>query len=254
MIGSFRFNNVESESFKLVCKSVKRPLLPGKKVSRTEILGASGAYDFHEDEYDITTLTMHIAYIGTDFQELRTRARQIAAWLATKAWGKLIINDEPDKYYLAKVIGEIDLDNMWELGSADVVFDCQPFAYSVTEVISSATATGATNISFTHPGTRTINFKSPQGSKFLIKVTGSWTTLSLGLNGSVITFSEAGSGAQLIVNNVDMEVTKDGVNKFSKVEGNIDTFLKVIPGTNTLAVTGTGLNATVSVEFIPMWM
>ena len=60
MVGSFKFNNIESESFKLVCKSVKRPLLPSVKSNRVEMLGKSGVFDFSEHEYGLRKVTMRI--------------------------------------------------------------------------------------------------------------------------------------------------------------------------------------------------
>jgi len=255
MIGAFIFNEVESSTFNLVCKSVKRPLLPAVKVRRVELTGISGVYDFDDEgtEYSMRPLTMKIQYIGTSYEELRTRARSIAAWLSTNTWAKLRIHDEDDKYYLAKVTSEIDLESLWESGTADIEFDCQPFAYSVMEVSHPFAVTGADSEEFTHPGTRLINYKSPYGSKFLIKINGLWTTLSLGLNGKTLTYNTAGSGL-LAIDNVEMECTLDNVNVFDNLGGDIDTFLKVIPGINTLTVGGTGLNATITVEFIPLWL
>ena len=61
MIGSFNFNNVESSVFGLVCKSVKRPLLPAVKTNRIEVPGTSGAFDFGDDVYSLRTITMRIA-------------------------------------------------------------------------------------------------------------------------------------------------------------------------------------------------
>ncbi len=255
MIGAFIFNEVESSTFNLVCKSVKRPLLPAVKTRRVELAGISGVYDFDDEgtEYEMRPLTMKIQYIGTSYEELRTRARSIAAWLSTNTWAKLRIHDEDDKYYLAKVTSEIDLESLWESGTADIEFDCQPFAYSVTEVSHPFSVTGADSEEFTHPGTRLINYKSPYGSKFLIKINGLWTTLSLGLNGKTLTYNTAGNGL-LIVDNIEMECTFGGANVFDNLGGDIDTFLKVIPGVNTLAVGGTGLDATITVEFIPLWL
>jgi len=255
MIGAFIFNEIESSSFNLVCKSVKRPLLPSAKVRRVELPGISGVYDFDDEgtEFTMRPLTMKIQYIGTSYEELRSRARSIAAWLSTNTWAKLRIHDEDDKYYMAKVTSEIDLDSLWESGSADIEFDCQPFAYSVTEVSHEFVTLVSKNEAFTHPGTRLINYRSPQGSKFRIKVVGSWTTLSLGLNGKSLTYNEVGSGT-LIVDNVEMQCTLGGVNKFNTLGGDIDTFLKVVPGANTLAFGGTGLDVTVTIEFIPLWL
>lgn len=254
MVGAFSFNSIESDTYNLVCKSVKRPLLPAVKIKRVELPGSSGVYDFPDHEYEMRQVTMKIQYIGTSYEELRTRARNIAAWLCKSAWTKLIINDEPDKYYLAKVTDEIDLDTLWESGSADIVFDCQPFAYGVTEVDLTTTATAEKNYVIANAGTRVINYRSPQGSKFLISVTGSFTTLSLSLNGKTINYTEAVASGTVIFDNIEMEATLGGANKFDKLTGDVDSFLDLLPGNNTLNINGTGLNVSVNIKFIPLWI
>ena len=253
MIGAFVFNGVESSQFNLVCKSVKRPLLPPVKLRRVELLGISGVYDFDDNEYDMRPITMKIQYIGTSYQELRTRARSIAAWLSTTTWGKLRIHDEDDKYYLAKVTEQIDLESLWQSGSADIKFDCQPFAYSVQEEVKTFEVNALTNYNFVNPGTRFINYRSPQGSKSRIIIVGSWTTLSLTMNGKTLNYTQAGDGT-LIFDNVEMECALGGDNKFSILTGDIDTFLKIIPDNNTLTVNGTDLSLNVTIEYIPLWV
>jgi phage-related protein len=167
----------------------------------------------------------------------------------------LIINDEPDKYYLAKISSDVDLESIWEAGTADIVFDCQPFAYAVTESsFTFSDITGAGDYEFENLGTRIINFKSPQGSKSLITVTGSWTTLGLAMNGNALTYNTAGASAVLEIDNIEMEITEDDVNVFNNLGGDIDEFLDIIAGDNILTVTGTGLNVDIEVEFISLWI
>jgi phage-related protein len=134
------------------------------------------------------------------------------------------------------------------------VFDCQPFAYSVTEETPHFHVPGDTPpYTFTNPGTRVINYRSPQGSKFKIEVSGSWTTLVFTLNGSTLNYNEAGNGT-LVLDNIEMEAAMGGVNKYGVLSGAIDTFLKILPGANTLTVGGTGLAITVTVQYIPLWL
>jgi predicted phage tail component-like protein len=254
MIGSFIFNNVESSTFKLVCKSVKRPLLPAAKLRRIDPPGISGSYDFDDDgqEYSLRTITMKIQYIGTSYEELRTRARQIAAWLSTQSWAQLKMHDEEDKYYLAKVTSAIDLENLWESGSADIEFDCQPFAYSNERRPQWISVTGVDD-TFTNLGTRRINFKSPQGSKSIIKILGSWQNIGIGMNGKSLYYGESGSGL-LIIDNIEMEVILNDENKFSVITGDIDTFLPIVPGENTVLISGDSILVEISIEYIPLWM
>lgn len=255
MIGSYIFNGVNSESFELISKSIKRPLLPARKNKDLEVDGISGAYDFGDDDYELRKITMQCSYLGESFQELRSRARSIAAWLSTPTFAPLIINDEPDKYYLAKVNDELDLNSFLESGTVDVEFDCQPFAFSVDESsFTYSNVTGVRNSAILHYGTRKVDYRSQKGSKFKITVNGSWTTISFTLNGQSLTFTESGSSATLIIDNIEMTAYKNGVSKFDELEGNIDTFLKILPGNNSFKIDGTGLNCSVTVDFIQLWI
>lgn len=255
MIGSFKFNNTESSTYELVCKSVKRPLLPAVNVNRTEIMGASGVYDFSDHEFALRPITMRIIYIGKSYEELRTRARSIAAWLSTSAWSKLIINDEDDKYYMAKVTNEIDLESLWEAGTAEIQFDCQPFAYSVDESIFSFLAVAETPYEFENLGTRMINYKSPQGSKFVIEVEGTWTSLSLSINGKSLTYPVAVAVSDiLVIDSIELEVELGGTNVFGDLTGDIDDFFTLLPGDNTLTVSGTAIDVEVTIKFIELWL
>ena len=258
MIGAFSFNGVESSTYSLVCKSGNRVLLPSVKTRRIEIPGMSGAYDLDVNgvdyEYELRPITMTIQYIGTSYDELRTRARSIAAWLSTQAWCKLIINDESDKYYWAKVTSQIDFESLWQSGTCEITFDCQPFAYSVTEtILTFPLRVTDLDVEFGNPGTRTITYKSPPGSRCWIEIVGSWTTLGIGMNGKTLVYGEAGSGT-LTIDSIEMEVYLDAVNKLSVVTGNVDTFLEIVPGTNALVIAGTGLSIAITVRYISLWL
>lgn len=255
MIGRFQFNGIESDDYNLVCKSIKRTLLPAVKLKRFESSNTSGVCDIDDNEYSIRTITMRITYIGTSYEELRSRARQIAAWLSTSTWATLIIHDEPDKYYLAKITNEIDLGSIWEAGEAEIEFDCQPFAYSVAEVTSVfESITGAYTCKFENLGTRLINYKSPFGSKSSITIEGSWSTLSLSMNGATITYDTAITSGKLILDNIEMEATINGSNAFNLLDGDLDKFLGIIAGDNDLVIGGTDLSIDVTVNFIPLWI
>jgi hypothetical protein len=114
----------------------------------------------------------------------------------------------------------------------------------VTEVVESVALAAPGSKAFTNLGTRVINRRSPQGSKFKIEVAGSWTSLTLSMNGKTLNYPVSGSGT-LIVDNVEMEAHLDAVNKYGVVTGDVDTFLSLIPGNNTLTVGGTGLSVAI---------
>jgi len=69
-----------------------------------------------------------------------------------------------------------------------------------------------------------------------------------------LTFNTPASVMTLIIDNLEMEATLAGANAFDNLGGDVDTFLHILPGDNTLTVGGTGLNVSVTVNYIPLWM
>ena len=119
--------------FQIIAKSVDRPILPALRKREMAIPGKHGTYDFGGNTFDSRAITVQLSYIGTSFNELRLRARDIAAWLSQTSYKELIFSDEPDKYYLAKIYDPVGLENFFRLGKATIQFECQPFAlYVVT--------------------------------------------------------------------------------------------------------------------------
>jgi len=273
---SFEYKGIRGSEYGIYCKTEKRSLLPALRRREFEIYGKSGIIDIGNNDYAPKIMTVKLTYIGANLVDLRSKARLLASWLNSSTWGKLVFDDEPDKYYLARVKDGIDLNNILMTGEMSVNFECQPFAYMcistgadptwdeadfpwITEIpwnmVQSYqfSATGTTNYTFEHPGTQEIGCNSPQGSKFDIVISGSWTTLEISMNGKTLEFTEAGTGT-LVIDNVDMEVKLNGLNKLSALDGDIDSFLNIVPGENTIGVSGTGLNITVTIDFIPQWL
>lgn len=279
IVGTFEYGDIHSSVYNLACKSVDTPILPALKARMVEIYGKHGVIDYGGNNYGTRKITRHIAYIGDSYTELRIRARDIAVWLTSTDWKQLRFDDEPDKYYLARIYDQIGLETFFELGEADITFECQPFAYMILATGDNPTwdeatfkwetnvpwgmadaytfpATGQTSFIFEHLGTQEVNTESPQGSKFDITVVGTWSNdLNLTLNGKTLEFTEAvATSKTLVIKNVDMEVTLEGVNALNSLDGDLDSFLNVIPGQNTIEIDATSLNVTVILDFTPMWL
>lgn len=258
MKGSFSFNGVSSESLGLICKSVKRPLLPAIKQSSNDSKAMSGIHDREEHEYDSRQITMKIQFKENSFENLRTKTHAIAAWLSQSVRKVLIINDEPDKYYLGKVVYDTDFNfiiDRLETGTADITFVCQPFAYAITTETVLFDSGDLPNCTFTNPGNRIINYKSPPGSLYQIRIIGSWTVLTLTSNGYSITHTANVTNKLLLIDNVELEAYLAGVNALNELTGDIDDFLNIISGSNVITVSGTNLNITsIEVNYIPLWI
>lgn len=276
MIGQIEYKSIHSSTYGVYWKSGARPLMP-PMIPKTILTGASGVYDFGNNNYNTVKISGNIAFLPTDAIERKQKAREIAAWLSSSKWERLIFGDEPDKFYNARVYGQINLESLVTTGEATITFECQPFAYMVVDTGDDLTwdeadfpwitdipwdmsdsytftATSATNCVFDNPGTKSTNYKSPQGSKFDIVITGTFTTLTLSLNGNTLNYTEAVANGTLTINNVNMEVDLGGSNKLSRVTGDLGEFLEAIPGSNTLAVSGTGLNISIVIDLIPEWI
>lgn len=82
----------------------------------------------------------------------------------------------------------------------------------------------------------------------IIEVTGSFTTLSLTVNGKTFGYTEALAAQTLIIDGEQYKVRIGSVNKLSKKTGD---FLELIPGINTVTIGGMGLNCSISFRFHP---
>jgi len=131
---TLEYNALDSYGdFQIIAKSVDRPILPTLRKRELTIPGRHGVYDFGDNTYDNRIIPVSIKYVGTTFNDLRLRARDIAAWLSQTSYKELIFSDEPDKYYLAKIYDPVGLETFFRLGKAIVKFECQPHAlYVVT--------------------------------------------------------------------------------------------------------------------------
>lgn len=131
MIG-FTFKNIHSSHFNIGVKSDDRSLIPELRKNEFVIPGRHGTVDFGLNTYEKRPISLKIGLMKNDsWNELRTKARDIAKWLSGK--GMLIFDDEPDKAYNASLYSYIGIEQieLLPMGTIGVVFECQPFAESL---------------------------------------------------------------------------------------------------------------------------
>lgn len=268
----FTYNGKHSyNDFKVIAKSVDRPILPALNKKELAIPGRHGTYDFGENNYSNRLISVLLQYRGESMSAMRLMSRSIAAWLSSLTYERLIFDDEPDKYYLAKLYDTVGLESFVRVGVATVQFECQPFALYQVSSGENLTWDGNltwgmslawgnaeshtidvvenTSIDIDYVGTQKVGLGSPDGSKFDIIITGSFTTLSITLNGKTINYTDAVSGQTVTINNVDATVKLGSTNALANCTGDLTEFLKLVPGTNTASITGTGLYCSVLFDF-----
>lgn len=109
-------------------------------------------------------------------------------------------------------------------------------------------------INLDYVGTQELGIDAPQGSKFKILITGSFSTLSIAINGKTLSYTDDVDGETIVIDNIDMTVKKDGANALGNLSGDIDSFLKLIPGDNLVTITKIGGACSALFDFSPMWI
>lgn len=128
-ITGFTFNDVHSSTFDVCMKSRDRNTLPALRKRAITVLGRNGEYDFGGNTYENRQVSVDCSFVAEDATEIRTKIRPIAAWLSQK--GRLIFDDEPGVYYIARLYSEVGFTQDVGLGMFTLTFECEPFAESL---------------------------------------------------------------------------------------------------------------------------
>jgi predicted phage tail component-like protein len=245
-------------------ESKNRPILPEPKIIVEEVPGIDGDYDYSEVNPDgRTKYKPRLHDVGFSLQErnpamLRIKAHEIAKWLACGEQ-QLIYDDETAVFYLARVANKLDIENqIVSVKRFTVQWKCRPYALSVVKsdeqiqfgqglMLGYGYKLDMVPTVFVLNGARTLNVYNPaMHVKPLIRITGSFTNISFSANGKTLTY-----GAALTNETVEIDCSKQhAVKGASNVNNNVTgDYIEFANGDNTLQITGTGLNCTVSLIF-----
>lgn len=237
MIG-FSYNGIHSRTYDIIAKTVSRPILPILRKRELIIPGRHGTYDFNDNTFEKRFIEIELRYVGTSFDELRTRARTIASWLNGYDGSKnLIFDDESNKWYTGKIYSEIGLSNLFRLGEATVTFECEPFAY----ISGTASFTWASS-----PHTFEQNNNGTIKTPLDITIVGVVENPQIIQDGTTATFTISANmtaGGTMIIDSDAMVVTYEGANYLDKMTG---TFVDLEVGANKLFFHGTNPSAEVT--------
>lgn len=126
---SIKFDNVEIPSF-IKVKKLNVGVLPPITPIFITVPGRAGQYDIG-DEIGAREITIEYTMLYDSFEDMREKMREFAAWLKPGQKKRLVLLDEPDKYYIAKVTGESSLDENYGAGEGSITFLCSdPYKYS----------------------------------------------------------------------------------------------------------------------------
>ena len=235
----------------LVLKSY-RNIKPSMRKREIEIPGKDGGYTFPSSSYSKRIINCKFSLLGcATLEELRIKAREISDWLSAEN-ANLEFDDEVGKIYTATVFGSIDAEEIATMQEFTVEFECQPFAFGEIETHRKYIY-GYEEYTVNNPGTQKLGLFSQEGSHFLVKVTGSFDTFSISMNGMTIGYDVAIASSEIVIDNCLGTVKENGANVINNCSGDIGQFLTLIPGDNLVVVDGTNLDVEITFEFKPLW-
>lgn len=224
-------------------RSKNRQLLPYPNDSYVQVPGRQGSILFPRELAD-RHIELDCAFVGSSLADIRTKARDIAAWLHTNDRANLSFDDEPGKNYKGKLSAAVDFDHIGKMGEFRITFLCEPLAYG--ELVSTNFANDAATV--TNAGTyqaqaiieatftgATSEFKVTCGTEY-IRVVNNFV-----LNDTLKI--DTGTGAILI----------NGQRAMDKLDWQNSRFFSLAVGQNALSITPTG-KCTATVKHIPRWL
>lgn len=238
----FTFNGRHSSEFSLWMRSKNRQMFAGSTDVYAVIPGRDGSYLFPGGVLD-KEITLECSFVATSLENLRNKEKDLIAWLYTVERQMLSFDDEPGKYYRAKLAGSIDPSQIFKLESFDLKLRCEPFAYGDQVITNFANDT----VTLTNAGTAETE---PYFLTTFTAVATEWK-ITLGTDYCRVVHPFQ-IGDQLVLDFATGAVLLNSVRAMNLLDWQNSRFFTLPPGASTLAVTPTGKSTTL-VKYTPKW-
>lgn len=104
-------------------------LAPPVQIESLKVPGRNGEL-FRSSRLGTRSINMRLRLKLRRYQDVAEHRRHLAGLLIKDRPCKLVLGGDPDRYYMAIVEGESELDSLWYTGGAEVTFVCHdPLAY-----------------------------------------------------------------------------------------------------------------------------
>ena len=140
--------------------------------------------------------------------------------------GDLVLSNESDKFYKAKILEQIDYERLLKFRTASVIFRVEPYKYKLSETETDVSITSQESVSVTNNGLEV--------SKPLITLYGSGE-ITFTLNTIDIFTIDIGDDGSVVVDSDDENAYLGSILKNRNMTGE---FPKLQPGENTITWTG----------------
>jgi predicted phage tail component-like protein len=224
-------------------RSKNRQLLPEPNDRYVQVPGRQGSILFPRELAD-RRIDIDCAFMEPSLADIRTKARDIAAWLNVTDRASLSFDDEPGKSYKGKLASAVDLDHAGRLGQFSLTFICEPLAYGeqATASFVSDSVTVANVGTFPTPAIIEATF-TDVASEFKVTLGTQYVRIVHGFVLNDTLKIDTGTGAVLINGNRAMD----------KLDWQNSIFFELAKGDNTLNITPTG-KCTAKVKHTPRWL
>jgi phage-related protein len=259
------FDGVEIQNLNVrMREGHENPISPGTIDRQVYIPGQTGAYDYGAD-LDVIPFNLPLGIRENSRLDIQHTVRQFKK-LIIDEYGKpktfqLKFGYEPDKYYNVRYSGDISIERVLAMGKFTLPLTChEGHAWSVAQsdevTWGSEVIPFASDFKFGHTGDGTKTFTAAGSTivsltganlRPLIHVNGSGTDVTIGFNGEMMSLGSF-VDSDWLIDLGEYVVLKDGVLALHLVSGDWLT-MELVQGDNLVAITGSGLNLTFSVEF-----
>lgn len=150
----FTFNGVTSKSMKIRARLTSWQASPSLRNFYETVPGKAGVADFGCDSAERTVKVECSVFPQKNFPALVAVLDGMAEWLdPTKGQGQLILDDVPDRYFMARLSEAVDCERLLRsAGQFTLSFICpDPYAYALTDETYIFSETG-THMAVRHTG------------------------------------------------------------------------------------------------------
>lgn len=234
---------------------VNRPLVGRRRHQRVEVPGRAAPWTFPEEPGD-GSLELVLALTGDTFTERRAAVRALAAWADLAEPAALIVDDEPDRYYMAILSRTTEPEEWLTAARPALTFDVDAYAYAVTPSVETFTVTSSgdgdtwsiPDAVHAYPVIELTPTVGAITGGVVLDVNGYELTYDAAIaNGDTITIS---SVASIVTTGAAPSGSLDGIYDAGDVsmEDVSGRFPLLLPGSNTYTLDYTGSATSISVE------
>lgn len=225
----FTFDGVHSSTLGITLKMHPLVALPPIRQRSIEVPGRPGAISFGT-EYGPRPLELPCVFKGSSRTDTLGKIHQIAVTFdPSKGPKRLVFDEAPDKYYLAQLTDQLEIQQTWTVGEFTLKFVCNdPFAYTDD--------TSATDLG-TNPRTIVVNNNGDLTSYpvFTIQNRCGNVVLTNATTGKSLTYGNSiATGQTLVIDMAKLQVTLNELNDMPNVTAG--DFWSLAPGANNLSI------------------